>query len=46
MQKMVQHLLHLAHPPHPDDVADAMAIALCHLRFERLSRMIAAGGGG
>ena len=45
MQKMVQHLLHLAHPPHPDDVADAMAIALCHLRFERLNRMIAAGGG-
>jgi crossover junction endodeoxyribonuclease RuvC len=33
MQRMVQLLLSLDSPPHPDDAADALAIALCHLRY-------------
>jgi crossover junction endodeoxyribonuclease RuvC len=32
MQSMVARLLHLAEPPQPADAADALAIALCHLR--------------
>ena len=39
MQKMVQRILALKELPRPDDVADAMAIGVCHLRFRRLSRM-------
>ncbi|MBI5200099.1 MAG: crossover junction endodeoxyribonuclease RuvC [Elusimicrobia bacterium] len=35
MQKMVQRTLGLAEPLRPDDVADAAAIALCHLRSSR-----------
>lgn len=30
MQEMVRLLLGLAHVPHPDDAADALAVALCH----------------
>lgn len=29
VQTMVQRLLHLSQKPHPDDVADALAIAMC-----------------
>lgn len=36
MQSMVQRLCGLPHPPAPDDVADALAIALCHLQTKRL----------
>lgn len=32
MQQMVARLLRLAEPPQPADAADALAIALCHLR--------------
>jgi len=32
VQKMVQILLDLAAPPEPPDAADALALALCHLR--------------
>lgn len=32
VQKMVALLLNLAKPPKPADAADALAIALCHLR--------------
>lgn len=32
VQKMVARLLRLAEPPKPADAADALAIALCHLR--------------
>jgi crossover junction endodeoxyribonuclease RuvC len=31
MQKMVQRILNLRELPRPDDAADALAIALCHL---------------
>jgi crossover junction endodeoxyribonuclease RuvC len=30
MQEMVRLILRLEHPPHPDDAADALAVALCH----------------
>jgi crossover junction endodeoxyribonuclease RuvC len=36
MQRMVQTLLGLAAIPKPDDAADALAIALCHLRHARV----------
>ncbi len=35
MQLMVQHLLGLAQIPDPDDVADALALAICDLHFSR-----------
>lgn len=31
VQQMVSHLLRLPHLPEPPDVADALAIAICHL---------------
>ena len=36
MQRMVQTLLGLDSIPKPDDAADALAIALCHLRHARI----------
>lgn len=30
MQEMVRLILAMEYPPHPDDAADALAIALCH----------------
>lgn len=30
VQGMVQRLLNLASPPHPEDAADALALAICH----------------
>ena len=30
VQKMVQMLLRLSHPPEPEDAADALALAICH----------------
>ena len=41
MQRMVQLTLNLASVPEPDDVADAMAAALCHLRLAPLARALA-----
>lgn len=35
MQEMVQRLLNLDEPPKPDDAADALAIALCHMHSMR-----------
>lgn len=32
VQEMVRLILGLDRPPHPDDAADALAIALCHLQ--------------
>jgi len=39
MQAVVQKALKLAEILRPDDVADAAAIALCHLRSSRLKRL-------
>ncbi len=40
VQFMVQSILHLEKPPRPDDVADALAVALCHLFSARLHQML------
>ncbi|CAN5521989.1 crossover junction endodeoxyribonuclease RuvC [soil metagenome] len=37
IQEMVQRLLNLTQLPHPDDAADGVAIALCHLQNTRFS---------
>jgi crossover junction endodeoxyribonuclease RuvC len=39
MQRMVQTLLGLNAIPRPDDAADALAIALCHLRNARVRNL-------
>lgn len=39
MQEMVRLLLHLDHIPRPDDAADAVAVAVCHLHSQRLRRL-------
>ena len=41
MQRVVQLILRLAAVPEPDDVADAMAAALCHLRLAPFARALA-----
>ena len=44
VQRMVAHLLGLDSPPSPPDVADALALALCHLTSEPLRRAVARVG--
>lgn len=39
MQEMVRMLLHLDRIPRPDDAADAVAVAVCHLHSARLTRL-------
>jgi len=39
MQEMVRLLLRLAETPRPDDAADALAVAVCHLHSARLREM-------
>lgn len=39
MQEMVRLLLRLAETPRPDDAADALAVAVCHLHSARLQAM-------
>lgn len=40
MQQMVRMLLRLDDVPRPDDAADAVAIAICHLQGARLRELI------
>jgi crossover junction endodeoxyribonuclease RuvC len=40
MQEMVRILLNLPHIPQPDDAADALAVALCHIQSSRLGTML------
>ena len=40
VQRMVQLTLNLDKAPSPDDVADAVAIAICHLKTAPLNSMI------
>ena len=35
--RMVQALLSLPHPPHPDHAADALAVAICHVNHAPLA---------
>jgi crossover junction endodeoxyribonuclease RuvC len=39
VQQMVKALLHLPQLPKPDDVADALAIAICHLHSQQWQRL-------
>ncbi len=39
MQSMVQRQFHLKELPRPDDAADALAIALCHIQTRQESRL-------
>jgi len=40
MQHMVQALLKLPEMPTPDDAADALAVAICHLNRVRTQTLI------
>jgi crossover junction endodeoxyribonuclease RuvC len=40
MQEMVRVLLGLVDIPRPDDAADAVAVAICHLHSQRLRRLM------
>lgn len=40
MQEMVRMLLGLDAAPRPDDAADAVAVAICHLHSARLRRLV------
>ncbi len=46
VQRMVASVLRLSEPPSPPDVADALALAACHLTTEPLRRAVAAASGG
>lgn len=39
VQRMVQQLLGMSELPQPDDAADALAVAICHLHSGRLQRL-------
>ena len=39
VQKMVQMMLSLAETPHPDDAADALAIAICHSSSRKFNQL-------
>ena len=41
VQQMVRALLNLEDIPRPDDAADALAVAICHLHSARFRQMIA-----
>jgi crossover junction endodeoxyribonuclease RuvC len=45
VQEMVRLLLNLDHVPQPDDAADAVAVAVCHVYNVRLEGVLAAQGG-
>ena len=40
VQAMVQRLLSLAEPPHPEDAADALALAICHAQAFNLGTLL------
>ena len=40
IQRMVTTLLCLTKPPTPDDVADALAVAICHINSQKLLKLI------
>ncbi|MEA2246113.1 MAG: crossover junction endodeoxyribonuclease RuvC [Solirubrobacteraceae bacterium] len=46
VQRMVQALLRLPSPPHPDHAADALAVAICHANHAPLARAVDAPTGG
>jgi crossover junction endodeoxyribonuclease RuvC len=40
VQEMVRLLLNLDHRPQPDDAADALAVAICHLHSARAAMLL------
>lgn len=46
MQEMVRILLGMPAVPHPDDAADALAVAICHVHSQGVSRRLTGMGGG
>ena len=44
MQGMVRAILNLAEIPRPDDAADALAVAICHLHSSRINFLTQPGG--
>ena len=46
MQAMVRLLLSLEEVPRPDDVGDALALAICHVHFSSTARALSASGAG
>lgn len=44
IQSMVRALLDLPELPKPDDAADALAVAICHLNTQRTQQLIAQNG--
>jgi crossover junction endodeoxyribonuclease RuvC len=40
VQLMVKHILAMDTLPRPDDAADALAVAICHLHSYRISRLL------
>lgn len=42
MQEMVRMQLNLQTIPKPDDAADALAVAMCHVQMHRLTRLVKA----
>lgn len=44
IQEMVRLELGMKETPHPNDAADALAVALCHVREVHLNRILAAQG--
>ena len=46
MQEMVRILLGMAAVPHPDDAADALAVAICHIHSQGISHRLTGMGGG
>jgi crossover junction endodeoxyribonuclease RuvC len=45
VQEMVRMLLDLDHVPQPDDAADAVAVAICHIHSARMADLIAESTG-
>jgi len=45
IQEMVRILLNLDELPRPDDAADALAVALCHLNSNRINNLLTRKGG-
>lgn len=45
VQEMVRMLLSLDQAPQPDDAADAVAVAICHLHSRRMAGLIAGATG-
>ncbi len=43
VQQMVRVILGLDHIPQPDDAADALAVAICHIHSRQVAQRLGAG---